>query len=100
MHALSAPSFQAASAALNAAVPSGVGGARQGPPSGVPWTQERVALEWERQLERIRELQPHAALIVGMADGPAGATPLQEACQLLVNATKELNEQHAASVSA
>jgi hypothetical protein len=68
--------------------------------TGGPWTQERVALEWERQIERMRELQPHAALIVGMADGPSGPAPLQEACQLLVGATKELNEQYGASISA
>src|SRR5947209_5020888 len=99
LHALPAPAFQAASAALNVPVPSGVGGARQGPPSGGSWTQERVALEWERQLESMRELQPHAALIVGMADGPAGATPLQEAYQLLVNATRDRKEKQAASAS-
>src|SRR5258708_37599887 len=54
------------------------------------WTRERINLEWERQLERIRELQPHAALIVGLADGPAGPTPLQEAGQLVINAAQEL----------
>src|SRR5260370_17298131 len=54
------------------------------------WTRERINLEWERQLERIRELRPHAALIVGLADGPAGPTPLQEASQLLINAAQEL----------
>ncbi|HZU02389.1 MAG TPA: glutamate mutase L [Ktedonobacteraceae bacterium] len=99
LHVLPAPSFQAALAALNAPVPSGVGSTRQGPPSGALWTQERVALEWERQLERIRELQPHAALIVGMADGPAGATPLQEACQLLINATRDQKEKQASSTA-
>jgi hypothetical protein len=35
-----------------------------------------------------------------MADGPSGPTPLQEACQLLVNATAELNEQYRANSSA
>ncbi len=99
VHTLPAPSFQAALAALSAPVPSGVGNTRQGPPSGVPWTQERVALEWERQLERIRELQPHMALIVGMADGPAGATPLQEACQILINAARDRNEKQTSSTS-
>jgi hypothetical protein len=99
MHALTSPSFRAASAAMNAPVPSGVGGARQGSPPGATWTQERVALEWERQLERIRELQPHAALIVGMADGPAGATPLQEACQLLITAAQDRNEKQISSTS-
>ncbi len=54
------------------------------------WTQERVAMEWDRQVTRIRELQPQAALIVGAADGPAGPTPLQEACQLLINTTRDI----------
>ena len=58
--------------------------------------QFNAPLQWERQLERIRELQPHAALIVGMANGPAGPSPLQEACQLLVNASRERNELHEA----
>ena len=53
------------------------------------WTADRMSQEWERQLSRIRELHPQTALIVGMADTPAGATPLQEACQLLVNAARE-----------
>ncbi|GCE14320.1 glutamate mutase L [Tengunoibacter tsumagoiensis] len=60
------------------------------------WSQERVAQEWEQQIGRIRDLQPHAAMIVGMADGPAGPTSLQEACQLLINAlakTPELQRQ-------
>jgi hypothetical protein len=66
------------------------------------WTQERIDLEWERQLERIRDLQPHAALIVGLADGAAGSKPLQEACQLVIDAVQELkNAQHSsASVKA
>jgi hypothetical protein len=51
-------------------------------------------------LGRIRELQPQAALILGMADGPAGATPLQEACQLLVNASQEHNGQYGVDLSA
>ena len=100
MSILPAPSFQAASAAINVPVPSGVGGGRQMPPPGAAWTQERKALEWERQLERTRELQPHAALIVGMADGPAGPAPLQEACQLLVMAAQDRNVKQAASTSA
>ena len=99
VHTLSAPSFQAVTAAMNVPVPSGVGVAKQGAPSGVSWTQERVALEWERQLEHIRELQPHAALIVGMADGPAGATPLQEACQILINVARDRNEKQISSTS-
>ncbi|WP_376797202.1 glutamate mutase L [Thermogemmatispora sp.] len=61
--------------------------------SPLPWTSERLALEWRRQLDRLRELQPHAAIIVGMADGPTGPTPIQEACQLLVNAAHEQREK-------
>ncbi len=56
------------------------------------WTQERINVEWERQLWRIRDLNPHAALIVGLADGPAGPTPLQEACQIIINAVQELKQ--------
>jgi len=56
------------------------------------WTPERINVEWERQVARIRELNPHAALIVGLADGPAGPTPLQEACQIIINAVQELNK--------
>jgi len=62
----------------------------------VPWTPEQFRQEWNRQLEHIREFQPQAALIVGMSDGPGGPTPLQEACQLLVNLA---NAQKAAGVS-
>ena len=64
------------------------------------WTPDRINLEWERQLLRIRELQPHAALIVGLADGPAGPTPLQEACQLVNNAVQERNKSLNGSASA
>ena len=53
------------------------------------WTPERIQAEWERHLQSMRELQPHAALIVGMADSPAGATPLQEGCQLVINALQD-----------
>jgi hypothetical protein len=104
-YALPAPSYVATSmpAPLTVGAGAAVGGASV-PPSpagpGTQWTPERVALEWERQLERMRDLQPHAALIVGLADGPAGPTPLQEASQLLVNAVQELNEQRGASASA
>src|SRR5439155_2890648 len=64
------------------------------------WTPERINLEWERQYVRIRELHPHAALIVGLADSPAGPTPLQEACQLIINAVQERNKSHNGSASA
>ncbi|HEU5381412.1 MAG TPA: glutamate mutase L [Ktedonobacteraceae bacterium] len=73
-HAIPSPSFSAA---------SGQGA----------WNAERTQLEWERQLQGMRELQPHAALIVGKADTPAGATPLQEACQLVINALQDQRKQ-------
>src|SRR5579859_4189565 len=92
IQALPAPSFSAATANIAVAVNAGqAAGQTPIPASRGPWNQERIALEWERQLGRVRDLQPHAALIVGMADGPAGAIPLQEACQLLINAAKERN---------
>jgi hypothetical protein len=74
-HAIPSPTFNAARAA-------------QG-----QWTPDRIQMEWERQLQSMRELQPHAALIVGQADPPAGATPLQEACQLVVNALQDQRGQ-------
>ncbi|GAC1670827.1 MAG: glutamate mutase L [Ktedonobacteraceae bacterium] len=75
------PAYTAATAASSMPVGAGgVGGAASA------WTKERIAMEWDRQIARIRELQPQAALIVGSADGPAGPTPLQEACQLLLHA--------------
>jgi len=77
MQAVPSPSYVAATSA--AQVPGGTG----------RWTQERVSQEWERQLGHLREAQPQAILIVGGADGPAGPTPLQEACQLLVNVARE-----------
>ncbi len=95
---LPAPSFAATSSSVPVSV--GAGNVPTTAAQGGQWTPDRVALEWERQLERIRELQPQAALIMGMADGPFGPKPLQEACQVLINASKELSEQHAASVSA
>lgn len=76
MHAIPSPTF-------NAVIAGGSG----------QWTSERVQLEWERQLQSMRELQPHAALIVGQADSPAGATPLQEACQLIINALQDQRKQ-------
>lgn len=92
IQALPAPSFSAATANTAVAVNAGqAAGQTPIPASRGPWNQERIALEWERQLGRVRDLQPHAALIVGMADGPGGAIPLQEACQLLINAAKERN---------
>jgi hypothetical protein len=89
MQTLSAPSYLATTAAAPVSVGANVGRPTP-PPSG--WTPDRVAKEWERQLERLRDLQPQAALIVGMADGPAGPNPLQEACQLLTNFAKQRQE--------
>jgi hypothetical protein len=93
-HALPSPSFVAANAA--ASVSARTAGQ---PQSATNWTPERLALEWERQLGQVREIQPNAALIVGMADGPAGPVPLQEACQLLVNAAKEHEERYGAKAN-
>lgn len=83
---LPAPSYQATATPSSAAA-----GAGSSSPQG-PWSQDRISMEWERQLSLLRELQPQAALIVGMADTPAGPNPLQEACQLLLNAAQERNE--------
>src|SRR5436190_14814758 len=94
IYSLPSPSQVATSAPVPISVGAGPSGAED------PWTPERVAFEWERQIERIRELQPHGALIVGMANGLAGPTPLQEACQLVINATAELNKQNSASTTA
>ncbi len=94
--AIPAPSFVAATAAA----PVSVGAGRPVSSPGGTWTQDRFTMEWERQLSLMRELQPQAALIVGMADAPAGPNALQEACQILVQASRERNEQYAASVSA
>jgi hypothetical protein len=46
-------------------------------------------------LECIREVQPQAVLIVGLADGPGGPAALQEACQLLVRSARERAAQGA-----
>jgi len=75
-HVMPSPSFSAAQ------------GSGQG-----PWTPDRTQLEWQRQLHGMRELQPHAALIVGLADSSAGATPLQEACQLVINSLQDQRKQ-------
>ncbi len=97
-HSLPSPSQIAASSPVSVPVGAGAPSFRGGTEG--PWTPDRIALEWNRQIERMRELQPHAALIVGMANGPSGPTPLQEACQLLINAGAKLNEQPKASSSA
>jgi hypothetical protein len=82
--AVPSPSFVAAA---DQPAPVGVGA------GGGSWTADRMNQEWERQLSRMREFHPQVALIVGMADPPAGAAPLQEACQLLVNAAGESSTQ-------
>ncbi|HEY4389384.1 MAG TPA: glutamate mutase L, partial [Ktedonobacteraceae bacterium] len=96
---LPAPAFSAAFSGASPA-PVAAGGRPSSPGLGAPWTPERIAMEWERQLGRIRELNPHASLIVGMADAPGGPNALQEACQLLVKATRDRNERQGASASA
>jgi hypothetical protein len=97
-HALPAPSFIATTAAVPVAV--GASNTHFSPNAGGQWTPERVALEWERQIECLRELQPQAALIVGIADGPAGPAPLQEACQLLVSAANDSRDRQGAVAGA
>jgi hypothetical protein len=82
---LPAPSYQAS------ATPTVAAGTGSSAPAG-PWSQDRISMEWERQLSLLRELQPQAALIVGMADTPAGPNPLQEACQLLLSIAQERSE--------
>lgn len=62
---------------------------------GGSWTEQRLKAEWERQLGQLLRLRPHAALIVGVADGPAGHLPLQEACQLVLQYTQEINRREA-----
>src|SRR5947207_3352159 len=39
------------------------------------------------------ESDPHAALIVGLTDSPAGAAPLQQACELIIRAAQDANQQ-------
>jgi hypothetical protein len=92
IHTLPAPSFLATSTPSPLPVAAGTG---SGAEARSVWTSERVALEWERQVESIRELHPHVALIVGLADGPVGPTSLQEACQLLVNTVQDIQARPA-----
>ena len=84
MYVVPSPSYVATTS--SSAVPAGSSSA--GVVAG-SWTPERTAQEWARQLERMRELQPEAVLIVGLADGPGGPAALQEACQLLVRSARE-----------
>lgn len=93
MDVVPSPSYTAATSP--AAVPTGL--SSTGGSTGA-WTPERTSQEWTRQLERIRELQPQAVLIVGLADGPGGPAALQETCQLLVRSARERAAQGAAPV--
>ncbi len=91
-YAIPAPSFRATM--LPDALAAGVAARPSSSPSHPgSWTPEQINAEWERQLARMRELQPHAALIVGLADNPAGASALQEACQLVIQTVKVLSQQ-------
>jgi hypothetical protein len=94
------PVYTAKTADTSSKVGIGAANGTSFPATDTTWTKDRIALEWERQLGRLRELKPQAGLIVGTVDGPAGPLPLQEACQLLLNAARESNEQHSASASA
>jgi MutL protein len=92
IYVIAAPSY------LEATTPDPLASARvgQGVPAMQGWTPEQVKAEWERQTAQMRQLRPHAALIVGQSDSPAGAAPLQEACQLIISTTQDINRQEAA----
>src|SRR6202165_202911 len=91
-YAIPAPSFRATMApdALAAGVAARPSSSPSNPAS---WSPEQINAEWERQIARMRELQPHAALIVGLADNPVGASALQEACQLGIQTVRVLSQQ-------
>lgn len=91
-YAIPAPSYRAAM--TPDALPVGAAGRTASSPAHPgTWTPEQTNAEWERQVARASELQPHAALIVGLADNPVGASALQEACQLVIQAVKVLSQQ-------
>ena len=91
-YAIPAPSYRAAM--TPDALPVGAAGRTASSPAHPgAWTSEQINAEWERQIARVSELQPHAALIVGLADNPVGASALQEACQLVIQAVKVLSQQ-------
>jgi hypothetical protein len=79
------PSFVAVTDQRALSVGGGAGGGA--------WTSDRISQEGQRQLGRIRDFHPQTALIVGMVDTPAGAAPLQEACQLLIDAARSRSMQ-------
>jgi hypothetical protein len=85
-YVIPAPSYLEATTPNPLAAAQGVGS----------WKPEQAKAEWDRQVEQIRQARPHAALIVGQAESPAGASPLQEACQLVITAVQAINKQEAA----
>ncbi len=96
--ALSTPSYIAATTPAPASVGSGSRPLVSGVGNG--WTQEGINSEWEMLINKLKEFHPHVALIVGSADGPAGPTPLQEACQALLNSVQHFNDRQNAGASA
>ncbi|HKV58509.1 MAG TPA: glutamate mutase L, partial [Ktedonobacteraceae bacterium] len=91
-YAIPAPAYRATMAPEALAVGT-AGRPASSPAHPTSWTPEQLSAEWERQIARMRELQPHAALIVGSADNPVGAAALQEACQLVIQTVKALSQQ-------
>lgn len=99
--AMPTPAFVAATNPVPAAMTVGNSGRPSGSGvAGAEWTPDRINAEWERLFEKMRGLHPHIALIVGLADGPAGPAPLQEACQLLVQTSQFFNERQNGTASA
>jgi hypothetical protein len=91
-YAIPAPSYLAAM--TPEALAAGVAARPSSSPSHpAAWTPEQIKAEWERQLARMCELRPHVALIVGLAENPAGVSALQEACQLVTQAIKALSQK-------
>ncbi len=86
IHAIPSPSFVVANA--NASTQN-----------SADWTQERLSLEWERQLAQMREINPHVALIVGEVEKQADAAYLQEACQLLINFAQDREGRRASGTN-
>jgi hypothetical protein len=84
IYVVPSPSYVAATTPAGTNAIGGIGGS---------WTPERIAQEWTRQLEYIREVQSGTVLIVGLAEGPGGPAALQEACQLLVRSARERSTQ-------
>jgi len=91
-YTIPAPSYLAATTP-NSLSAVGAGQVGTSPMHTGAWTPEQINREWERQIGRMRELHPHAALIVGLTDSPAGAAPLQQACELIIRAAQDANQQ-------